>query len=53
MSLFVKNKNGTCKIGLVTNQTGKDQQGTRTVDLLLEKGFHVAALFAPEHGADG
>lgn len=40
-------------IGLVTNQTGKDQKGNRTVDILLKKGFKVSALFAPEHGADG
>ena len=41
------------KIGLITNQTGKDQKGNRTVDILLKKGFKVAAIFAPEHGFEG
>jgi len=47
---YIKKK---LSIGLVTNQTGKDQKGNRTVDILLKKGFKVSALFAPEHGADG
>ncbi len=41
------------RIGLVTNQTGKDQQGNRNVDLLLTQGFNITHLFAPEHGIDG
>ncbi|MGE0009319.1 MAG: exo-beta-N-acetylmuramidase NamZ domain-containing protein [Candidatus Babeliales bacterium] len=41
------------RIGLVTNQTGKDQQGNRNIDLLLNKGLNITHLFAPEHGIEG
>ena len=41
------------KVGLVTNQSGKDQSGRRTIDVLLAKGINVVSLFAPEHGVDG
>jgi uncharacterized protein YbbC (DUF1343 family) len=41
------------RVGLVTNQTGVDQSGRKTVDLLQEKGISVCVLFAPEHGIDG
>lgn len=41
------------RIGLITNQTGRDQKGIPTVDILLSKGFNVVYLFAPEHGIDG
>jgi uncharacterized protein YbbC (DUF1343 family) len=40
-------------IGLVTNQTGADQKGNRTVDILKEKGFEITVIFAPEHGFEG
>lgn len=45
--------NQNISVGLVTNQTGKDQKGNRTVDVLLKKGFTVSAIFAPEHGLEG
>jgi len=41
------------RAGLVTNQTGKDQSGMQTVDILREKGVNVVSLFAPEHGVSG
>lgn len=42
------------KIGLLTNQTGIDAGGQRTVDVLnAVPGLKLAALFAPEHGAVG
>lgn len=41
------------RIGLITNQTGLDQQMRRTVDILKDKGLLVSYLFAPEHGVDG
>lgn len=41
------------RIGLITNQTGKDQAGNRTLDILLAKGFNVVKIFAPEHGFEG
>lgn len=40
-------------VGLVTNQSGKDQCGKKTLDVLRAKGLNVVAIFAPEHGADG
>ncbi len=44
---------GSLTIGLVTNQTGKDQQGRRTIDILRKKGAHIARIFVPEHGLSG
>lgn len=42
-----------CRIGLITNQTGKNQLGSRNVDFLRQNGFKVTRIFAPEHGFDG
>jgi uncharacterized protein YbbC (DUF1343 family)/CubicO group peptidase (beta-lactamase class C family) len=41
------------RIGLITNQTGIDHTGRRNVDVLLQAGVRVAALFSPEHGFAG
>lgn len=42
------------KIGLVTNQTGKDLQGRSTAQVLAQaQGVELKALFAPEHGFAG
>ncbi len=42
------------KIGLLTNQTGVDAQGRRTVDVLAQApGVSLQAIFSPEHGAIG
>jgi uncharacterized protein YbbC (DUF1343 family) len=43
-------KKELCIIGLITNQTGVDQKGTRTIDTLLHQGFKVQYMFVPEHG---
>lgn len=43
----------TSHIGLITNQTGKDQQGNRNMDVLLERGLNITHIFAPEHGLNG
>ncbi len=40
-------------IGLITNHTGVSRDGRRNVDLLLEAGIKVEALFSPEHGFAG
>ena len=40
-------------IGLVTNQTGIDSRGRRTIDVLSRPGVQLAAIFSPEHGAQG
>jgi len=42
------------KIGLVTNQTGLDAQGRRTIDVLAQvPGVSLEAIFSPEHGVTG
>jgi uncharacterized protein YbbC (DUF1343 family)/CubicO group peptidase (beta-lactamase class C family) len=42
------------KIGLITNQTGRDREGNRTADLLAgAKDVKLVKLFSPEHGIDG
>lgn len=42
------------KIGLVTNQTGVDSDGRRTIDLLAKvPGVSLEAIFSPEHGVTG
>jgi uncharacterized protein YbbC (DUF1343 family)/CubicO group peptidase (beta-lactamase class C family) len=42
------------KIGLVTNQTGVDSQGRRTIDVLSQaQGVSLDAIFSPEHGVTG
>jgi len=42
------------RIGLITNQTGRDRQGRLTIDLLhAAPGVKLVALFAPEHGIRG
>jgi uncharacterized protein YbbC (DUF1343 family)/CubicO group peptidase (beta-lactamase class C family) len=41
-------------IGLLTNQTGLDSQGRRTIDVLANvPGISLAAIFSPEHGVTG
>ena len=42
------------KIGLVTNQTGVDADGKRTIDVLAQApGVSLTAIFSPEHGVTG
>jgi len=42
------------KIGLVTNQTGLDADGRRTIDILAQApGVSLDAIFSPEHGVTG
>lgn len=41
-------------IGLMTNQSGLDSQGRRTIDVLAHvPGVKLAAIFSPEHGVTG
>ncbi|MDH7570442.1 MAG: serine hydrolase, partial [Armatimonadota bacterium] len=40
-------------VGLVTNHTGRTSDGTPTLDVLLQAGVAVKALFSPEHGIAG
>ena len=42
------------RVGLVTNQTGVDSQGRRTIDVLAKAAqVQLAAIFSPEHGLAG
>jgi uncharacterized protein YbbC (DUF1343 family) len=46
---------GHLRIGLLTNQTGLDAQGRRTIDVLrgIGNGIELTTLFSPEHGIFG
>lgn len=49
-SHLIKGKN----LGLITNQTGIDSQGKRTVDKLFKyPDANLVAIYSPEHGLDG
>lgn len=42
------------KIGLITNHTGKNARGERTIDVLIRQDkLALLALFTPEHGLTG
>jgi uncharacterized protein YbbC (DUF1343 family)/CubicO group peptidase (beta-lactamase class C family) len=42
------------RIGLLTNQTGIDAQGRRTIDVLVQApGVSLESIFSPEHGVTG
>ena len=42
------------RIGLITNHTGRDQEGISTAKLLAEaNNVELTALFSPEHGFEG
>ncbi len=42
------------RVGLVTNQTGLDAHGRRTIDVLAHvPGIELKAIFSPEHGVTG
>jgi uncharacterized protein YbbC (DUF1343 family)/CubicO group peptidase (beta-lactamase class C family) len=42
------------RIGLLTNQTGVDASGRRTIDVLAQApGVSLDAIFSPEHGVTG
>ncbi len=42
------------RVGLITNQTGMDREGRRTIDVLHNApGVKLVAIFTPEHGLFG
>jgi uncharacterized protein YbbC (DUF1343 family)/CubicO group peptidase (beta-lactamase class C family) len=50
----LKAPEGKKHIGLVTNQTGVDASGKRTIDVLAQApGVSLDAIFSPEHGVTG
>jgi uncharacterized protein YbbC (DUF1343 family)/CubicO group peptidase (beta-lactamase class C family) len=51
---MLRSPHGRKKIGLLTNQTGIDSQGRRTIDVLAHaEGLSLEAIFSPEHGVTG
>ena len=45
---------GTLRVGLLTNQTGLDAQGRRTIDVLAAvPSLKLKLVFSPEHGIQG
>jgi uncharacterized protein YbbC (DUF1343 family)/CubicO group peptidase (beta-lactamase class C family) len=47
-------RNNPCRVGVVTNQTGLDSNGQRTVDVLARnQQLKLVAIFSPEHGMTG
>ena len=50
----LRSTTGKKRIGLLTNQTGVDSQGRRTIDILAQApGISLDAIFSPEHGVTG
>jgi uncharacterized protein YbbC (DUF1343 family)/CubicO group peptidase (beta-lactamase class C family) len=50
----LRTSTGKKTIGLLTNQTGLDSQGRRTIDILAQApGISLDAIFSPEHGVTG
>jgi uncharacterized protein YbbC (DUF1343 family)/CubicO group peptidase (beta-lactamase class C family) len=50
----VRATTGKKRIGVLTNQTGVDAQGRRTIDVLAQaSGISLEAIFSPEHGVTG
>lgn len=41
------------RVGLITNHTGLDREGRRTIDVMIAGGVKLTALFSPEHGFAG
>lgn len=52
--VLAPNPGAPVRLGLVTNQTGRDRRGRRTIDVLAAApGLRLAAIFTPEHGLTG
>lgn len=41
------------RTGLITNHTGLTREGKRNIDVMLQGGVRLTALFSPEHGIAG
>ena len=41
------------RVGLITNQTGRDREDWRNMDAMIAGGVKVTELFSPEHGITG
>jgi uncharacterized protein YbbC (DUF1343 family) len=59
LNQFAQKHGGHLRLALMTNQTGVDIRGRRTVDVLMSEaaravpGLVVVNLFSPEHGING
>ena len=59
LSALAQSHGGRLRVGLLTNQTGLDQGGRRTIDVLAKDAAHavpgleLTTLFSPEHGLAG
>ena len=59
LAALVKKHGGRLRVGLLTNQTGYDSEGRRTIDLLAKdapskvSGISLTTIFSPEHGIHG
>jgi uncharacterized protein YbbC (DUF1343 family)/CubicO group peptidase (beta-lactamase class C family) len=54
MALHPSNGRAPRSVGLLTNQTGVDSEGRRTIDVLANvPGISLDAIFSPEHGVTG
>ena len=41
------------RVGLITNHTGRSRNGSRNIDIMLQRGVKLTALYSPEHGIAG
>lgn len=59
LAALAQKHGGRLRIGLLTNQTGRDRQGQRTAEILEHQaqaavpGVALTMLFSPEHGING
>ena len=59
LQALAKKHGGHLRMGLLTNQTGLDREGRRTIDVLAQDahaadpGLTLTTLFSPEHGIQG
>jgi uncharacterized protein YbbC (DUF1343 family)/CubicO group peptidase (beta-lactamase class C family) len=59
LSALARRHGGRLRLGLLTNQTGVDVEGRRTIDVLSHDaasaipGLMLTTLFSPEHGISG
>ncbi len=59
LAALAQGHGGRLRLGLLTNQTGVDAQGRRTIDVLFHDaaaavpGLALTTLFSPEHGIAG
>ncbi len=59
LAVLANKHGGKLRVGLLTNQTGFDREGRRTIDVLAKEasarvpGVTLTTIFSPEHGIHG